>query len=188
MVTDLSQLHQNIHHAHEIATFLQSLSRRRSRHELFVDKHLQTTYNGVSTFAKVFEASARNNNRWSYLSPRQLTFDNVLKFPRQLSFDILLQATKHKRPNDSVKATNDVFVLIGCCSLNHTCHWVRKPIRKLLSGPEDVRHEEMKQRPELCNGKDRDRANARVSRGTVKIGRVHEWMNTFDVSQKMSPL
>lgn len=73
----------------------------------------------------------------------------MLKLPRHLRLDILLEATENERTNDTVQSGDDFLVLVCIAALNHARHRIGEPVRELFPGPEDVRHEEVQETPQL---------------------------------------
>lgn len=74
--------------------------------------------------------------------------DGVLELAGQLLLDIALEAAEEERADDGVQPADEAFVH-GPRAFDHVVEGVGEPVAELLARAEDVRHEEVHERPEL---------------------------------------
>ena len=120
VVAHLPQLHQDVHHAEEVSAGERGPGGGPG-HELLVQVQLAL---------------------------RQPARDDVLELAGQLLLDVPLQAAQQEGPHDAVQP-GDQLVVHGAVALHHAGQRVAEPVRELLPGAEDVRHEEVHERPQL---------------------------------------
>ena len=74
----------------------------------------------------------------------------MLDLLRKLFFDIFLESPEQERSQNRLELFNDrhvkSFVVVDCL-----VEWIREPFFEVLLVGEDVRHEEMHERPEFHN-------------------------------------
>mmetsp|Transcript_9327 Transcript_9327/g.34919 ORF Transcript_9327/g.34919 Transcript_9327/m.34919 type:complete len:242 (-) Transcript_9327:2654-3379(-) len=120
MVAHLSELHQHIHHPHEVAP-RQRCSRAASGEEILVKE---------------------------LLSPAKVAVHEVLELLRQLLCNILLQPPQEKRAHDGVEPP-DQSSIDAAVVLDHVVQRVAEPVAELGPVREDVGHQKMHQSPKL---------------------------------------
>jgi hypothetical protein len=63
-----------------------------------------------------------------------------------LRLDIFFQPSQNKRAYDPMQTVDQIIISLDI-SFNNVFHGIREPIRKVFSVPEDMRHQEVKERP-----------------------------------------
>jgi len=120
MVTDLSELHEHVHDGEEVRVGQRIL--------------------GPVTVDVLIVQEA--------LSSAQVALDNVLDLFRQLLLDISFHSAEKERPENRLELLNDADVE-RLVLINTLAEGVREPLLEVLLVAEDLRHQEVHQRPQF---------------------------------------